>query len=451
MGTATPTAAPPQPLTSLDEMSERAARAVAQSPADHTLVTWFEVRRGRAQESARTRRAEQELVRHVLVRVRAGGRSGSFRSESADPAALQSAIRSALAVARGAPRSPDWPDRPPLPAPPGDAFFDPELAQLAPAMAQQRLESWGERRASLRWSWSEARLVVTAEGSAPRALRFTASTLEARTGRRPGSGFAAGSSRHLARLAPAAIVARAREREAESDLAPPIGERALWLAPEASAVLVEALARVGFSSAAWSSGRGWLAETLGRPVLAARVGLVDDPTSPEGQPLPFDLDGTPTAAQVLVERGTPVAPVFDLELAARAGRRPTGHGIASDDAFPLHPRLSPGGASDADLAAIAADGLRVGALESLEVMPTPDLAFRARARGVRRIGADGALGAAAAQRIWHDSLLRVFAELEAVGGESVAWSVRGGELDSTQAAAIVVPRPRRLAPAPDER
>ncbi len=98
----------PALASSLDFALERASRLVALSPADATLVSWFEWRHGQASEGARQRRVLDAERREILVRVRVSGRTGAARGDATEPGELQRLLRSALGAARLAAPSPDW-------------------------------------------------------------------------------------------------------------------------------------------------------------------------------------------------------------------------------------------------------------------------------------------------------------------------------------------------------
>jgi PmbA protein len=70
-----------------------------------------------------------------------------------------------------------------------------------------------------------------------------------------------------------------------------------------------------------------LGAKLGEKVLDERFSITDDPLLP-GRPgsRPVDDEGTPSRRLPLIERGVVRAFVYDLETAARAGTRSTGHG-----------------------------------------------------------------------------------------------------------------------------
>jgi predicted Zn-dependent protease len=429
-------------LTSLDEIVERADRLVALSPADATSIAWVESREGEALESARQRRGGVENRRSVLFRVRVGGRTGRARAESALPNELQRSLRAALADARCAAPSPDWSleaaQREPASL---EGLFDPAVAALDPAAEQKELQRLGERRSTLRLRWRENRVAVAASFHLTRATTLTDVTFEARTGRRPGSGFAARSARRRDALDLPAIVAAARALEAPAvDPSAPEDVGRLLLAPEATAVLLDALAR-----RALCGGRRLAGGKAPDLRLDPAVRLVDEPLDPRGLALPFDLDGCAKRPRVFVERGWVVGLAADLDLAARLGLEPTAHALAGDDAWPDHLTLEAGEADEPALRIAAGGGLRLGALEELAVEPGEAMPFRAVARNVRRVGVDGELGEGLAPLLWHGTLRDLFAEILASGRETVTWSPRGGSTGAVRCPALALAAPGRFA------
>jgi PmbA protein len=430
-------------LTPLAEIVERAQRLVAISAADVTSVAWVESREGEVVESARARRAEAENRRSVLFRVRVGGRTGRARAESALPADLQRSLRAALADARCSEPSPEWALDAAAREPTALAdLLDPAIAALDPAAIQRDLHSRAERRSTLRLRFREMHLAVASSFHPVRSASLTDVTFEARTGRRPGSGFAARSARRLAALDLDALLAAARALEAPAiDPSAPEDAPVIVLAAEAVAVLLDAVAR-----RALAGGRRLAGGKAPDLRLPAELRLVDDPLDPRGVPLPFDLDGCAKRPRVFIERGWVVGVAADLDLAARLGLEPTAHALAGDDAWPDHLVLEPGAASESELLAASAGGLRIGALEDLAIEPGDAMPFRTVARNVRRIGDGGALGAGLAPLVWSGTLRDLFAELTAIGREQISWSPRSGSTGAVRCPAIALKRSGTVAP-----
>ncbi len=410
----------------LADIVDRCEHLLRLSPSDSTIVSWIETTANLATESARSRRLDASAGRIVVVRVREGRRSGLARSEASDVGELQATLRQALALARAASISPDWEwprggEEPPVEAS-LDALFDDEVAGLAPPAAQQRLQRLSDRQSTLRCSWSEQSLVVAASGRPTRAARATEIGLEARTGRRPGSGFAAASSRTLRDLPFDRLVARAQSLQAsEITEAIPDRQAPAVLAPEAAVALLELVAREVFSGRRFVAGQGPLADPTERRTLSPLVRLVDEPGDLAMFGFPFDYDGLAKRRRELVHDGELAGPVLDLELAARCGRHSTGHGVAGEDATPGHPQWLAGEESEADLLLRTAGGIRIGSIENLRCLPGPGLPFRGVARSVRRIGDNGKLEAALPPLIWTGKVLDLLAAVDGAARDRALW------------------------------
>lgn len=431
----------------LEEIVARAERLVALSPADQTQVLWSEGRLASVLEGARVRRVESGRPNSVRVRVRAFGRTGVGRSESAEVGELQQALRAALADALCGEASPDWEvaatagDTPNL-----EGLHDPELAALEPAAAQEMLRALAPRNATLRLRWSERRLAVVSSFHPPRAAALTTVSLAARTGRRPGSGFAAATARGLRALAAAELIDRARSLEAEAvDRTEEESPAHVVLSPEATATLVDAFARHVLSGGSRLRRRAE-SEAVNPWPIAEAVTLVDEPLRPSGAPLPFDLDGMPKRRRIFVESGRPRGAAFDLELAAAAGEHPTGHGLGGDDAWPTHLEVIAGAETEEELRRRSEGGLRLGSLEDLALDPTGSLELRATARSLRRIGPAGVLGAALPPMTWTVQLAEVLARVSGVGRESVAWMPRDSDLGAVRAVPLRLEGCGRFSP-----
>jgi len=411
---------------SLADIVERSEHLLRLSPADATIVSWIETSPNQAIESSRTRRAEATASRVVVIRVREGRRTGLARGEASDVGELQAILRQALVVARAASISPEWewPRGAEEPVPPAAIaeLHDAEVAELFPPAALQRLQGLCDRQSTLRCYWSERNLAVAASGRPTRAASATEISLEARTGRRPGSGFAAASSRSLRGLAIEKLVARAQALQAtEITEEVPAPAAPGVLAPEAAVALLELAAREVFSGRRFVAGQGPLADPADRRTLSPLVRLIDEPGEALALGFPFDYDGLPKRRRELVRDGELAGPVLDLELAARCGRISTGHGVAGEDAIPGHPQWLAGEEGEDDLLRRSPGGIRIGSIENLRCLPGPGLPFRGVARSVRRIGADGKLAAALPPLIWTGRLLDLLAAVDGAGRDRTLW------------------------------
>lgn len=440
---------------SLAEIVERSEHLLRLSPADSTIVSWIETSSNLAIESTRSRRAEAATSRVVVVRVREGRRTGLARGEACDVGELQGVLRQALAVARGASISPEWEwprgSEEPMAQSALAQLHDAEVAELTPPAALQKLQGLSDRQSTLRGYWSERNLAVAANGRPTRAASATEISLEARTGRRPGSGFAAASSRSLRDLAIEQLVSHAQALQATeiTESLPEPGAPAV-LAAEAAVALLELVAREVFSGRRFVAGQGPLADPADRRTLSPLVRLVDEPGEALALGFPFDYDGLPKRRRELVHDGELAGPVLDLELAARCGRLSTGHGVAGEDAVPGHPQWIAGEESEGDLLRRSEGGIRIGSIENLRCLPGPGLPFRGIARSVRRIGAGGKLEAALPPLIWTGKLLDVLAAVDGAARDRKLW-IPGAHRSAAVAPALRLSAVGELSPSREVR
>lgn len=451
-------------------------RALAESPADRTEISWAEAvhrqersgRAGAAKESSRkdsspkdSNRGEPGMTRELslIVRVTERGRVGVHRAAAFDRAELAAAIRGALADARLAPSSPHTPEPPAigaatpaaLPEIPSGSLWDAEIADLSAEEAKALLSQGLGAEESARFAWTEGRIGFAATGSAPRVAALTGAALSLRIGRGPTTGSAEGVARRLSALAPGRLLDLARERRADPNLAEPPGAPVpLVLAPQAVARLATEFAHAALDSraiedaVAGGSREAWpLFGHFGEQIAASRLTLMNDATDPLGLPLPFDARGVSARRIELIAAGIFRGAAVTRSLAATLGL-PAGLGdlplaIDFDQAAPLHLALSasdPAAAlSHDDLLAAADGGLWIAALSPLEIYDPGALRFRAVAHGVRRI-AGGKIGPAVPNLLWEASLLEVFARISRLGNEPVAVAHGAPWLGATLAPAM---------------
>ena len=418
----------------LDEMAPRLQRVLAASPAEHTEISWLEVRRGQVSNGKRRRDSYELHERTVLVRVRESGRTGIHRTGASRSSELENALREALAVARLAPPSP-------APQPPAghDApvdtagLRDGELAAMTPARARDMLQRLAEKGETARLGWTEGRIAVADSRGLRRAAEVTSGWIEVIRGRQPGAGRATAASRSLAGLDPQRVFARARQRHGPPDVVPPAaGPVPLLLSQEAAASLIELFNRQALSSEAFRSPSSFLRERLGQPVFHPAIQLRDDPTDRRGLPFPFDLLGAAARPLDMVADGVALTPARDDGLARDLGLPPTAQRVAPDEAVAGHLFLLPGQASEDDLLRAADGGIWASALEPLEAYDPATLRFRAVARGVRAV-AGGALGRSLPDLIWEDALPSVLFRVLAVGADLVPVATGAGLFRATTA------------------
>lgn len=453
-------------LTPIDQIIALTRQAVTACVADETEMVWIEYRSGeegtRPPERRGLKGAERpraEIVRRdILVRVEEKGRVGMHRGGDGTPFGLEMAARCALAQARVHDLLPGFPHLPnDLATPAALEVCDPAIASLrgdgGPAADFLRPLRSGDS-AGARLRWIDGRVVVVSSRGVLRAAAPTAATLEVRVGRSnfgEGGGVAAASARFLASLPVERLLATAQARtvaEPAELAASDAREARIVLSPEATARLLDALARSLFSASAYRTGSSLLRDHLGVQVFDRAFSLRDDALDPAGLPFPFDLEGTAKRPVEMVRDGAPRTPALDQRHAALLGLTATAQSSGGDDAQPENLFLAPGAASDADLLAAAGDGVWIGQLERIEVLDGRPLQVRARARQARAIRSSRLAGHLP-DLAWTFSPVHAFARLTAIGaaGNALACGPTPGLLGATCSPGLALNDAGELRPA----
>jgi predicted Zn-dependent protease len=346
-------------------------RALEESPADSTEISWVEAlhHSTRAQAGPATRCT-------LRVRVEERGRSGNYTTDILTLEEIRHAVRQALG--RAALSSPAVSSGG-HPAPPAEDtgmraaeedLFDPAVARLTPQTAQdllgRKLEA-GERGTL---DWAAGRVAVVHSDGREQHTGVTCARLHIECGEGPAAGRAMAAARSLRRLDAPGVLERARRRIATETASPPSPESSedgiLVLEPEATADLLLHLHRWWRSAAFLGQVEADLQQGA---ALDPGLHLTDDPLDPGALPFPFDLRGAPLAPQpVLVDgRCRPFEPAL------------------LDENRDLHACLRPGGLSTEELLRRCDGGLSVGRIHRLECLEPHTLRLRFAVGGVRRI------------------------------------------------------------------
>ncbi|MEH0972395.1 metallopeptidase TldD-related protein [Micromonospora sp. CPCC 205546] len=299
--------------------------------------------------------AESEVA--VRLRLHVDGRTAAGNGSVVTVEGLRALVERTLAAARLCPPDPAWPGLAP-PAPAAATAVDEATAHAEPDERAERvrafvaaaggLETAGYCRTAHRCSAFVNSAGHTASGRAVEAAMDGI----ARTG--GSDGVARLCADRLTDLDGAALGARAaaRARAGVDPVELPPGRYEVVLEPAAVADLLHNLSWYGFNGKRHAE-RQSFAEP-GAAQFDPAVTLVDDPLAGTG--LPFDVEGTPRQALVLVEAGTTRAVAHDRRTAAGQGAASTGH--ASPDAatwgpMPHNLRLRPAAGGTGDFSATA--------------------------------------------------------------------------------------------------
>jgi predicted Zn-dependent protease len=115
------------------------------------------------------------------------------------------------------------------------------------------------------------------------------------------------------------------------------GRQRVLFGPQAIAQLVSLALWGGLIGRSWEEKRSWTSpHKFGDKILGDAITIIDNPASPDVFGMPFDFNGRRRRPFTLVEKGVFAGLVYDSASAARYGRQPTGHDLATGD-FTLAP------------------------------------------------------------------------------------------------------------------
>ncbi len=178
-----------------------------------------------------------------------------------------------------------------------------------------------------------------------------------------GSGWAQAAAPSLADL-PVDETAERAARKADLSRNPePLepGEYPVILEPLAFSELLDYLAFLGFSGRRVYERRSPLGPHFGSRLFSPNFTLWDDPLRDDLFPYAFDWEGVPRQKRLLVDAGTPTAPLYNLRWARKAGAHTTGHAVYpfADWIVPTHLVVAPGTTPAQDLLKLASPAILV--------------------------------------------------------------------------------------------
>jgi PmbA protein len=323
---------------------------IQRSPADETEALFWEGR------GLLTRFARNQIHQNVgaeeawaIVRLVAGKRLGVAMSSSLQPAALDAAVASAMAIARASDPVDDWPGLPePRPIKPAPGGYDDATAE---APADARADVAAEIITAARRKQGEAAGAVEIEESSlavatSRGMAVSTSGTRAQAHTvvtcGDGSGFAEGVSGKLADLKASSIGRRAATKAADSrnPRAIEAGRYDVVLEPAAVAEWIEYLSYIAFSGKAYEEGRSPLSGRLGQKVTGEHVTIWDNALDPRTIPQALDFEGMPAGRLTIIDRGVAKAVATSFYRARRLKkRRSTGHALPANTGYeclPMH-------------------------------------------------------------------------------------------------------------------
>ena len=141
------------------------------------------------------------------------------------------------------------------------------------------------------------------------------------------AGWAKGGSWRLDEIDYPALAREAVDKAVRGRDPQPItpGEYTVVLDHYAVDDILEALSLYGMGAQAVQEGRSWMCGIQGTKAMSESVSIWDDGGSPDGWPVPFDVEGVPRQRVDLVENGVVNDPVHNTYTAAQDGVASTGH------------------------------------------------------------------------------------------------------------------------------
>ena len=270
----------------------------------------------------------------ITVRSVAGTRVGIAVSNDTRPEGLRQLATRAYEAAKLQPENPEFKG---LPGPqtiinvnafdPGVTHCEPERRAAVAGVVCRKASGAGFSAAGSITTASYTVGIANSKGilAEHRSTMADASTVIMKD---TASGWAQSSGWRLDTIEPESLAEEALSKALRAvdpkDFEP--GEYAVILDPYATADLIEMLAFDGMGALAVQEGRSWLNGRIGERIMAESVTIMDDGLDTTGIPLPFDFEGVPKKAVLIVEAGVAMGPVYDTFTAGReTGKESTGH------------------------------------------------------------------------------------------------------------------------------
>jgi predicted Zn-dependent protease len=286
-----------------------------------------------------------EATTTVRLRLHADGRTAAATTTVLAPEGLRSLVERTLAAARVTPPDRTWPGLTPPTALHHSAGyhgsgsnsgldfgFDEATAHATPGDRATRVLDFVRAAGGLetagycRTTYSAAAFANTAGQSVEGRTAEAAFDGIARSGGADGVARLAGGRLGDLDGALLGVRAAAKARAGSRPVELPPGRYEVVLEPEAVSDVLHNLASFGFNGKAWSQQQSFAVP--GEQQFDPSITLVDEPLGSRPEPavgMPFDIEGTPRQALVLVREGVTKAVTHDRSSAAATGAESTGH------------------------------------------------------------------------------------------------------------------------------
>lgn len=174
---------------------------------------------------------------------------------------------------------------------------------------------------------------------------------------------------------------------------------------------------------AFAEGRSFHRGELGQEILDKKLTITEDPYHPELGGTPFDMEGFPRQRVTLVENGTIKSVVHDRRSAKLCGQENTGHAALQPDSRGPTPGslvVKTGERSVDEMIGNTKRGLLVTKLHYTNVVNQQEVSITGMTRAGLFLVEDGEIKHACRNMRFTQSLLKAFAEIDAIGDEAHA-------------------------------
>jgi predicted Zn-dependent protease len=318
-------------------------------------------------DSALTRFANSEIHQNVAetnvginLRFVNGKRIGVASSDRIDDEGLRLLSSRAAAIARNVEELEDWGGLPaPGPVPELPSAYSSATADATPELRADAVRAViaaaDDAGVTAYGSFStgvETTAVANTKGVRAIQERTAAQLLTVHMSQDGGSGYAEATAVDASTIDAISLGREAAEKArvtvGAASLEP--GDYAVVLEEYAVVDLLDMLGYLGFSALAVQEGRSFV--EIGRRIGSDLVSIRDDGTDPAGLPMAFDYEGVAKQPVDLLERGVCRGVVYDVQTAAREGKRSTGHGLPAPNPygpFPINMLMAAGDATRDEL------------------------------------------------------------------------------------------------------
>jgi len=235
------------------------------------------------------------------------------------------------------------------------------------------------------------------------------------------SGYSVGLSRKVEDIDVISLADAAVEKAYIGKKPKPLeaGEYEVILEPSAVAALFEWLNYIGFGSKAFLEKTSFLADKIGKKIMADSVTVYDDANDSSAIAMPFDFEGVPKKKVVIIDKGVGKGVVFDSISGNKAGVPSTGHALTANDhgqgAIPLNIFLDPGAKTRGELISSVKRGILVTRFHYINgYIDMPNAVLTGMTRDGTYLIEDGQIKHGVKNLRFTDSMLRAFSTVKGI-------------------------------------